>query len=450
MSSRIYQSLSYLNNLNKIPLSVENVDCLFSTKSFKSELLKQIKGAEKRIYLTALYLEADEAGEEILNALYQAIKNTPALDVVVLIDYHRAQRGLIGTKKSTSTNTTWYQDLAKVEGAGVKIIGIPVKRKELFGVQHLKGFIFDDQVFYSGASFNNIYLNQHDKYRLDRYWLIENTELADSMVDYLQQNILNSASVVSLNSDTIPLFSELKVAHKKLNKALKESKYEFTNQDCTGQLAVMPLCGLGARKNQLNKTIRQIFQSASNEIVLFTPYFNLPSAIAKDIHALLKRGVKMTIVVGDKTANDFFIPESEPFRTISALPYLYECNLKQFCKTHQTSLVEGQLNIHLWKSGNNSFHLKGIYSDKRFIMLTGHNLNPRAWRLDLENGLLIDDPQQQLEGLLNAELSEILKNTKRINHYQDISDISEYPEQVKKFLVRIRRIKADKLVKGLI
>ena len=42
MSSRIYQSLSYLNNLNKIPLSVENVDCLFSTKSFKSELLKQI------------------------------------------------------------------------------------------------------------------------------------------------------------------------------------------------------------------------------------------------------------------------------------------------------------------------------------------------------------------------------------------------------------------------
>jgi CDP-diacylglycerol--serine O-phosphatidyltransferase len=450
MTSRIYQSLSYLNNLKKIPLAVENVECLFSTISFKSELLKQIKNAKNRIYLTALYLEADEAGEEILSALYQAKNNTPTLDIVVLIDYHRAQRGLIGAKKSTSTNTIWYQDIAKLEGPGVKIIGIPVKRKELFGVQHLKGFIFDDQVLYSGASFNNIYLKQNDKYRLDRYWLIKNTALADSMVNYLQNTILSSASVTSLNSDNVTAFSELKVTHKKLTKALKESRYEFTNQDCSEQLSITPISGLGARKNRLNKTIRKIFQSASKEIVLFTPYFNLPSAIAKDIHALLKRGVKMTIIVGDKTANDFFIPENEPFKTISALPYLYECNLKQFCKIHQTSLLEGQLNVHLWKLGDNSFHLKGIYSDNRFVLLTGHNLNPRAWRLDLENGLLIDDPQRQLEELLNTELAGILKNTKRINHYQDIDDISEYPEDVKKLLVRIRRIKADKLVKGLI
>ncbi|MEH6451538.1 MAG: CDP-diacylglycerol--serine O-phosphatidyltransferase [Psychromonas sp.] len=450
MSSRIDQSLSYLNNLKKIPVEAGNVDCLFSTKSFKTELLKQIEKAKKRIYLTALYLEADEAGEDILNALYLAKKNTPELDIVVLIDYHRAQRGLIGSKKSSATNTTWYQEVARVEGLGISIVGIPVKRKELFGVQHLKGFIFDDEILYSGASFNNIYLNQHDKYRLDRYWLIENKKLANSMVEFLQNSILNTAAVASLNTETITPFPDLKVAHKKLSRALKESRYSFIEEDCTDQLSIVPISGLGARKNRLNKTIRKIFQSATKEVVLFTPYFNLPKALAKDINALLKRGVELTIVVGDKTANDFFIPESEPFRTISALPYLYECNLKQFCKTHQTSIAQGQLNIHLWKAGNNSFHLKGIYSDKRFVMLTGHNLNPRAWRLDLENGLLIDDPKQQLEGLLQDELSEILINTTRINEYTDITDISLYPENVKKLLMRMRRLKADKLVKGLI
>ncbi|MFT5653342.1 MAG: CDP-diacylglycerol--serine O-phosphatidyltransferase, partial [Psychromonas sp.] len=104
MSSRVIQSLLFLNNLKKIPLAVEDIDCLFTTKSFKSELLKQISSAKKRIYLAALYLEDDQAGEEVLSALYQAKKNNPSLDIVVCVDFHRAQRGLIGVDKSASTN----------------------------------------------------------------------------------------------------------------------------------------------------------------------------------------------------------------------------------------------------------------------------------------------------------------------------------------------------------
>ncbi|HEY5714838.1 MAG TPA: CDP-diacylglycerol--serine O-phosphatidyltransferase [Psychromonas sp.] len=450
MSSRIKQSLLFLDNLKKIPLAVEDVKCLFSTKSFKAELLKQISAAEKRIYLAALYLENDQAGEEILLALYQAKKNRPSLDVVVCVDFHRAQRGLIGVGKPAATNATWYQEVAKAEGQGVKIIGIPVKRKELFGVQHLKGFVFDDQVLYSGASFNNIYLNNNDRYRLDRYWLIANNELADSLVRFLQEQFLNSNAVATLNSEVIADFTSLKPAHKILTRNLKTAAYSYRGQVLTDQLAVTPLFGLGTRKNKLNKTIRKIFQSTQEELILFTPYFNLPSAISRDISALLNRGVKLTIVVGDKTANDFFIPDDLPFKTIGGLPYLYESNLKKFVQKHQQSINCDQLNIHLWKDQNNSFHLKGIYSDNRFVMLTGHNLNPRAWRLDIENALLIDDPKQEIKGLLDQELSIILKNTQKITHFNEIEGITDYPLNVKKLLIRMRRFKADKLVKNLI
>ncbi|STV80938.1 CDP-diacylglycerol--serine O-phosphatidyltransferase [Klebsiella pneumoniae] len=38
----------------------------------------------------------------------------------------------------------------------------------------------------------------------------------------------------------------------------------------------------------------------------------------------------MEIIVGDKTANDFYIPEDQPFKIIGALPYLYEINLRRF------------------------------------------------------------------------------------------------------------------------
>lgn len=51
----------------------------------------------------------------------------------------------------------------------------------------------------------------------------------------------------------------------------------------------------------------------------------------------------------------------------------------------------------LWKDGNNTYHVKGMYVDSNFALLTGNNLNPRAWSLDLENGLVISDPFHQLQ-----------------------------------------------------
>ncbi|AGH81135.1 phosphatidylserine synthase [Psychromonas sp. CNPT3] len=450
MSNRIKQGLSYLNNLKKIPLDVQSVECLFAAKAFKHELLSQIEKAQKRIYLVALYLEADTAGAEILLALYEAKRRIPTLDVVVCIDYHRAQRGLIGEKESKSTNASWYQEVEKIHDLGIKIVGIPVKRKEIFGVQHLKGFIFDDKVLYSGASFNDIYLHQNDRYRYDRYWLLKNKTLADTMVDFLQKEILSSDATALLNAPRITPFNELKKAHKKLVRNLRQSYFHYEGEMLTDTLSVAPLCGLGVRHNALNQSIRKLLQSTQKELVLFTPYFNFPGAIARDITDLLQRGVKLTIVVGDKTANDFYIPLDKPFRTIGGLPYLYECNLKRFVTQHQARIKTQQLSINLWRHENNSFHLKGLYCDQRFILLTGHNLNPRAWRLDVENGLLIDDPKQQLKTLMDKEFAQIMANTRRIQDVDDIEGLQDYPEHVRKLLVRLRRVKADKLVKGII
>ena len=450
MRSRIKQNQAFLNHLKKIPLSVEDVDCLFSTKAFKTELLSLIEGAKNRIYLAALYLESDAAGQEILMALYKAKQNNPDLDIAICIDFHRAQRGLIGKNKDTNTNASWYQEVEKAQTSGIKIMGVPVKRKELFGVQHLKGFVFDDSVLYSGASINNIYLHQEQKYRLDRYWLIKNRELANSMVTFIKEELIDRPAVTSLNEEAIPRISTFKIKQRQLVKSLKQSSYKFAGQTISEMLSVVPLNGLGARKNELNRNIRRILRSTEKEIVIFTPYFNLPRIIGRDINALIKRGVKLTIVVGDKTANDFYIPADQPFKTIGGLPYLYESNLKRFAEKYKYVLKTGQLNLHLWKDQDNSFHLKGIYADNRFILLTGHNLNPRAWRLDLENGLLIDDPKQELKGLVDQELTHILSHATQITDPNQIESIDDYPPRAKKLLLRLRRIRADKLVKSLL
>lgn len=135
---------------------------------------------------------------------------------------------------------------------------------------------------------------------------------------------------------------------------------------------------------------------AEHKLTICTPYFNLPAILVRNIIQLLREGKKVEIIVGDKTANDFFIPEDEPFKIIGALPYLYEINLRRFLSRLQYYVNTDQLVVRLWKDDDNTYHLKGMWVDDKWMLLTGNNLNPRAWRLDLENAILIHDPKQEL------------------------------------------------------
>ena len=158
----------------------------------------------------------------------------------------------------------------------------------------------------------------------------------------------------------------------------------------------------------------------------------------------------MEIIVGDKTANDFYIPENEPFKIIGALPYLYEINLRRFLSRLQYYINTDQLVVRLWKDGDNSYHLKGMWVDNEWMLLTGNNLNPRAWRLDLENAVLIHDPKKQLASMRQKELDLIRKHTTVVNHYRELQSIAEYPVKVRKLIRRLRRIRIDRLISRIL
>jgi len=430
-----------------------DVEFFTTPKEYKQQLLSLIEGARRRIFITALYLQDDEAGREILHALYQAKANFPTLDINIFVDFNRGQRGLIGEKESLG-NRALYLKLAQDYPQTINIYGVAVKRKEVFGVLHLKGMVFDDKLFYTGASINDIYLHQGERYRLDRYCTIKSTTLADSFCYYLNDTFVNSGLAPILNQEIIPDALEQKKILAALKLRLKKSDYQIEQQQNLTQSKLVsekafitPLVGFGRRKNKLNQTTRHLVQKAQTNIVLFTPYFNLPHPLARDVIRALKRGVKITVVVGDKTANDFFINKPEDFSTIGAIPYLYEMLLKRFVKRYQSFIDQGLLNIYLWKDNGNSFHLKGLRVDERYHLITGSNLNPRAWALDLENGLLVDDASKQFLQTTDDELLGILVNTTKIAHFSDIESVSDYPEKPKKLLKRIRVSQIDRVLK---
>lgn len=442
-----------LENLSYLPQQAEQVTFLSSSQAFKQEILKRIASAKNRIYLTALYFEKDEAGQEILTALYDAKRSNPDLDIKVLVDWHRAQRGRIGEVENLS-NAGWYNQFSieqnLPEGQEIAFYGVPINRREVFGVLHLKGFVFDDTILYSGASINNVYLHQFDRYRYDRYHVIKNKALSDSWVDFIQQNILSSEVVKRLDTANRTKTSEIRPQIKAFRKQLSREKYPLKGALRSHDLMVAPLFGLGRRRNQLNKVIEALFYQTEQKLTICTPYFNFPLSLRTRIEWLLANGKSVEIIVGDKTANDFYTKPDEKFTMASALPYLYEKNLRAFAKRLDFYIQNQQLTIRLWKDGENSYHLKGVWVDNRYILLTGNNLNPRAWRLDAENAILISDPKAELSEKAEMELSQIRQHTQVLSHYSDLEVLTDYPENVRKLLKKFGRVKLDKIVKMLL
>ncbi len=433
-----------------IPLSENAIEFLNSAVDFRQELLSLIKSAKKRIYITALYLQDDEAGREVLDALYEAKQNNPMLDVCVFVDFHRAQRGLIGETESLG-NRQVYLDYSDKYEHDIKIYGVAVKARELLGVLHLKGFVFDDVLLFSGASINDVYLHKQEKYRCDRYHKIQNKDLSDCFVNFLQTVFVGNESAPILNQDVVPSKKQIKALSRTFKALLRNSKYRVSGvTSADSDLNVVPLVGLGARGNRLNAAARKTFRSATDNLVIFTPYFNFPKALITDLKSALKKGVKVTIVVGDKKANDFYIAEPDEFSTIGIVPYVYEMLLSKFIKGYKSYIDSGQLNVHLWRDGDNSYHLKGVVADDTYHLITGSNLNPRAWSLDLENGLFVSDHKQVLKDQWHKELASILKHTQRVNGLEDLEAIADYPDKPRELLRKIKITQIDRILKRLL
>jgi CDP-diacylglycerol--serine O-phosphatidyltransferase len=430
-------------------LTSKDVNVLTNAQEYRTQLLRLISNAKKRIYITALYLQDDEAGREILEALHRVSLANPNLEIKVLVDFHRAQRGLIGAAKSDG-NASLYCDYLEKFKSNVQVYGVPVKAKELFGVLHLKGFVVDDTLLYSGASLNNVYLQYNERYRLDRYFLINQAALCDSVVDFIESKLIGSQAVPRIDTRPLKRLIDFKFEQKQLMRELKSASYANSTTPNTDPLGVRLFLGLGRRNNSLNRLIKNLFDTTEQELVLYTPYFNFPAPLMRSLRRLLKQGKQVTIVVGDKTANDFYLPPSEPFSKIGALPYLYETILHKFVKSQKRHIDNGNLNVYLWKHESNSFHLKGICADRQRHLLSGHNLNPRAWGLDIENGILIEDPQQSIMQAIDNEKQEILKHCRRLTGPNDLETVENYPQPVKKLLGQAKRVKVDFIIKRFI
>ena len=265
------------------------------------------------------------------------------------------------------------------------------------------------------------------------------------MQQFARQHLFSAAAVHRLDKPGVPATKQIRREIRAFRESLKKARYEWHQDDqASQQLSVLPIVGVG-KNNPLNRQLLLLLAQAKQQITICTPYFNFPLAVKREIASALQRGVRVDIIIGDKTANDFYIPPEQEFKFIGALPYLYEMNLRRFSKTYQRYLNSGLLRLHLWRDQENSYHLKGIWIDQEYTIITGNNLNPRAFRLDLENALIIHDPQLQILAQRQHELASIYQHTSALQHYQQLQSLDDYPASVQKLLRRLSRARLDRL-----
>uniref|UniRef100_A0A183CMQ1 CDP-diacylglycerol--glycerol-3-phosphate 3-phosphatidyltransferase n=1 Tax=Globodera pallida TaxID=36090 RepID=A0A183CMQ1_GLOPA len=191
-----------------IPVQSSSVHFLHTPEQFYETLLQRIGSAKRRVVLSALYLGSDALEQRLVDCLAQAAaaptattdqearllpqhdgsSNSQRLSVSILLDFFRATRG--ATTAGTSS-TTMLAPLTANENVEVRLFHTPKLRgilksvlservNEVFGLQHMKFFVFDDTVLITGANLSDQYFVN----RQDRYLLIEHCPvLADFFVD---------------------------------------------------------------------------------------------------------------------------------------------------------------------------------------------------------------------------------------------------------------------------
>lgn len=190
----------------------DNIQVLYTPKSFHCKLKQEASKARKRIVLAALYLGTGELEKELIQAVIGVAKLTKnQVKVDILLDCVRGSRGLVNSKTMLKQLMEQYKDSGNLQIAlyhtpklrGMLKSCLPGRYNEIVGVAHLKAFIFDDTLIISGANLSNDYFEN----RQDRYVVCKDCpDLAAYFYDIVStvskfSFILDSDQNLKLNSD---------------------------------------------------------------------------------------------------------------------------------------------------------------------------------------------------------------------------------------------------------
>jgi CDP-diacylglycerol--serine O-phosphatidyltransferase len=213
-----------------------------------------------------------------------------------------------------------------------------------------------------------------------------------------------------------------------------------------GEVAITPLLGFGAPRQRTQCVILQSIRVRAGTCsvhAVFQPAGGRAPGDRRQDQAGLPGDDRRRRQDGQR----FLHPQpTKPFTTIGALPYLYEANLRRFCKRTRDAVDQGLLDLH---SGGTTTQLSSEGAAGRRRLRAAHRQQPQSARL-------APGPRERPADPRSAGLSARASTRPNSSASCAIAAVSitirrstrsaSYPEPVQRILKRLAHTRADRLL----
>ncbi|VDM49022.1 unnamed protein product [Toxocara canis] len=409
-----------INEIPSIAVQADHVKILETPRQFYDTLIALTRNAHERITLSTLYLGSGSLERNLVSELETALTRFPGLQLNILLDYLR------GTREGEKSSAALLKGL--VPRASVHLFhtphlrgllkkALPERTNEIVGLQHMKLYIFDDDVLISGANLSHSYFTN----RQDRYVLIEKSpQLAEFFVRLV--DAVSSCSFILESDGSIKISPRCNVHPYRQTfheyEALIRSRImgvldslpsasPFPIDQVSGaDTRVFPLIQMGMFSlNQENDLLIQVFasQDTPSKMTLTSGYFNFVDDYARLIS---KRGTySMDIICASPQANGFYNGSG----LSGYVPSLYVIVSEVFFRNKRP-----QVQLFEYARPEWTYHAKGLWIESKESRLSAtlvgsSNYGYRSVHRDLEAQLLIVTSNEHLKSRLHSEHSRLME-----------------------------------------
>ncbi|CDK27946.1 unnamed protein product [Kuraishia capsulata CBS 1993] len=423
------------------------ISILSHPEEFYSLLKEKIAGAQKRIFLSSLYI--GKAQDELVGCLASALRENSKLKVSILADALRSTREepercpatlLAGLVEEFGQHRVDVRMYHTPHLNGINKAVFPRRLNEIWGLQHMKIYGFDHEVILSGANLSQDYFTN----RQDRYYVFKSEKLSDYY--FKVQSAIGSLSYQLLPSNSKSTFrlywpSSNKTSEPHLNlerfiidstfflhKVLKESGSESAEPIVTqpNDTVVYPVSQFTPLMKPDQSTekpailrLLSLLDSPTTKWTFTAGYFNMHSQLQKRFLSALGQG---TIITAAPEANSFYKSGGISYY----LPAAYLYNTKKFLESVRDNRRDAQINVYEWQNGivntvgGWSYHAKGIWitapdeNEPSITVVGSSNYTKRAYSVDLETNAVIITSDPDLKSKMQAEIEHLQQYTTKI------------------------------------
>ncbi|ETV99507.1 hypothetical protein H310_08181 [Aphanomyces invadans] len=406
------------------PLNGSDVTILHSPTDFYNQLLQNIHRAKKRISISSLYIGNDALSRRLVQALQDACQDNPSLQVSIVLDYSRGQRG--GPTSSVAVLTPLLATFPSKVSLHLYRVPqldrwgfLPPPFDETIGVSHTKVYLCDDTLIMSGANLSGDYFTQ----RQDRYLQLYNANLAEFYHTFVQI-LTNHAHHVQLvpcttgatsSKASVGAMATNKIVPPKTTHAdfasalLSLQDYQPTTPRWTTDAMAIPTIQFSPLEilhdeDTLSHVLHRL--PSASRIGIASGYLNFPPFLMR---LLAERAFHLDVVTAAPSANGFFNGNGIK----GALPMAYSLIEGEFYHRFADSpLTLREYNRDAW-----TFHAKGMWiqhDDEALTVVGSSNFGQRSYGRDLESQVFLYSTNSTLRSQLKDEYTRLTKHSEAV------------------------------------